>query len=141
MKSPPVSWPKSKNWIFLWDNYEQKTGRRKILLSKLKNFSLFSFQFSFSLVWKVTLIFILTLAKSDTQPEPIHACIFDFNFRRKSQISHRKILYLWKLNIWKFEWTRLKILYSWYALDIEGNQTLIPASLVERITNSYKSLA
>ncbi len=34
--------------------------------------SLFS---HFSLVWKVTLIFIPTLAKSDTQSEPMLACI------------------------------------------------------------------
>jgi hypothetical protein len=34
---------KSKNWIFLREIHEEKTGRRKILLSQLRNFSLFSF--------------------------------------------------------------------------------------------------
>jgi hypothetical protein len=75
MKSPLVSWLKSKNRIFLWA-IKEKTGRIKILLSKLRNFSLFSFQFSFSLVWREMLIFILTPTKIDSKQQLIHACNF-----------------------------------------------------------------
>jgi hypothetical protein len=69
MKSPPVSWPKSKNWIFLWAIYEEKLDVEK--------FSWVSWEVSLFSHFSLVLALFNLVFKSDTQPEPIHACTME----------------------------------------------------------------